>query len=224
MKIRLFIILAVFLLPACAPTRSNPEATITPDFVATDTANQIGTAIAARSTQVAVEALYTPTPTPGATPLMDLILTSAEANELAHRWSATPLDNTASVNPEYCKVECASLTWEGGAQGNSLLDIILIKAGSRDGAVTIFNEIKAAFEAGKGTEIVLPALIPLPEGTFGFEGQTSQNFPAKGLMTRQSSIVILIGLEMPDLGEEENLLLLSLYADRQIQKLIAAGH
>jgi hypothetical protein len=224
MKTRLFILLVVFLLSACSnSTADSGNATITPDFLATDTANQIGTAVAARASEVALDALNTPTPTPGAASIQDLILSSAEANELANRWSDSPADDTASVNPEYCAIECISLIWEGGTGGNSTLDITLIKTGSRDEAATIFNELKASATSETTPEIPLPELVTLPEGTFIVNGQ-SQDLPVWGLITRRGTVVVLIGLNMPDLSEDENILFLSLFADRQIQKLIAAGH
>jgi hypothetical protein len=208
MKTRLFILLVVFLLSACSnSTADSGNATITPDFLATDTANQIGTAVAARASEVALDALNTPTPTPGAASIQDLILSSAEANELANRWSDSPADDTASVNPEYCAIECISL----------------IKTGSRDEAATIFNELKASATSETTPEIPLPELVTLPEGTFIVNGQ-SQDLPVWGLITRRGTVVVLIGLNMPDLSEDENILFLSLFADRQIQKLIAAGH
>ena len=225
MKTRFFISLAVLLLSACSNfSVGSGSPTITPDFVATDTASQIGTAIAARATEVAIEALYTPTPTPGEASLKDLILTSAEANELADRWSSSPADDTANINPEYCAVECSSLIWEGGVNGFSTLEITLIKTGSRDGAVTILGELKAAYVSQASPEIPLTELVTLPEETVAFRGQTDENTLIWGMVTRQGSVVVLIELYMPDLGEEENILFLSLYAERQIQKLMAAGY
>ena len=225
MKTRLFISLAVLLLSACSNfSLGSGNPTITPDSAATDTANQIGTAIAARATEVAIEALYTPTPSPGVASLKDLILTSAETNELADRWTSSPADDTANINPEYCDVECSSLIWEGGINGFSTLEITLIKTGSRDEAVTILDELKAAYVSPASPEILLPDLVTLPEETVAFRGQTDENTLIWGVMTRQGSVVFLIELYMPDLSEEENILFLSLYADRQVQKLIAAGY
>lgn len=222
MRVSVFFFGVIFL-TACA-TSAGGASTATPDYSATDTANQIETAVAARATELAIEALITPTSTPAPLTVQELILTSTEANELANRWSDTPFDDTQSVVPEYCLVECVSFTWQGGAQGDSLLDITLIKANSRDEAATILAELKSNFVSGTAVELTLPELVSLPDDTFAFEAQTTQLELLKGVLARRGAIVILIGLNMPDLTEDENLLFLSLYADRQIQKLIAAGY
>jgi len=223
MKTRLCILLMVVLLAGCSGfSAGSGNATPTPDFVATDTANQIGTAIAVRATEAALEALLTPTPTPGQTSLQDLILTSVEANALANRWSDSPADDTANIQSAYCGVECISLMWEGGTNGDSTLHITLVRAGSRDEAVTLFNSYKTGYVTEP--EIPLPELVSLPEGSFVFEGLSRKNSPILGLMARQGSVIVIIAINMPDLSEDENIIFLSLFAERQIQKLIAAGH
>jgi hypothetical protein len=223
MKARLFFLLLTLLLVGCSNI-STGNTTPAPDFAATDAASQIGTVIAERATEAAIEALHTPTPTPGEAALRDLILSSDEANALANRWSDSPADDSLNIQPGYCGVECISLIWEGGADGNSTLDITLVKAGSRDEAVTLFNSYKVGYVTEATPEIPLPDLVNLPEGSFVFEGLSRRGAPIWGLATRQSSIVIIIALNMPDLSEDENIIFLSLFADKQIQKLIAAGH
>lgn len=222
MKMRFLIFFAVCVLAACTPA---PEVyvTPTPDLSATDTASQIATVVAEKATKVALESSYTPTPTPKPVTLRDLLLTTSEANELANRWSDTPLDDTASVNPDFCKLECVSYTWEGGSEGNSLLDITMFKLGSRDEASTVYSVLKAQFLSGTAKEMALPDLVSLPADTFVFDAQSQDGKDARiwGLLTREGAIIVLIGLDMPDLTADENLLFLSLYADRQIQKLIA---
>lgn len=222
MKMRFLILFAVCFLVACTP-KAEVYVPPTPDLSATDTANQIATVIAEKATAVAVEASYTSTPTPKPVTLRDLVLTSEEANELANRWSDTPLDDTQSVNPDYCKLECTSFTWEGGVEGNSLLDITMFKLGSRDEASTVFGELKAQFLSGTAKELTLPELVTLPADTFIFDAQSNTGKDARiwGLLTREGAVIVLIGLDMPDLSADENMLFLSLYADRQIQKLIA---
>lgn len=222
MKTRLWIVLIMFLFAGCSnlPT-SLGNGTPTPDYAATDTANQIGTVVAARSTETAIEASFTPTPTPGETALKDLILTSAELNELANRWSDSPADDTANVKPEYCVIDCVSSVWEGGTDGASYIDVTLVKADSRDKAVTILSELRADLITETTPEIPLSDLVTLPDGTFIVEAQ-SDTSTIWGLVTRHESVIILIGLNMPDLSPDENILLLSLFADKQIQKLIAA--
>ncbi len=224
MKARLFTLWVFALLVACSSSPiGNVNATITPNGVATDTANQIGTAVAAKGTENAVKALFTPTPTPGETALRDLILSSAEVNELANRWSAAPVDGSASLNPEYCEIECAFLIWPGGTEGNSALEITLIQAGSRDEAVTLFNALRVEIVSDANPEILLPELVVLPEGTFAFEDQ-SKPTTFWSVIARQGATLVRIGIYMPDLSQDENLLILSLFADKQIQKLITAGH
>lgn len=222
MKTRLFVILVFCVLAACTP-QPEQRSTSTPDFSATDTANQIATAIAAKATEVAIKALYTPTPTRGIASLEDVLLTSAEVNALANRWSDSPADDTANVKPEYCAVECVSWIWEGGTYGGSTLQLTLIKADSRDGAATIFSELKAAAMADSAPETSVPDLVALPADTF-VVNMGSEEAPRFKLILRHASIIILIEIRMPDLSEDENLLLISLYADRQIQKLTAAGN
>ncbi|MCB9136328.1 MAG: hypothetical protein H6636_12940 [Anaerolineales bacterium] len=225
MKMRIFLLFIAFLfLSACSTTRTNSQATSTPNYAATDTANQIGTAIAAKSTETAVKASYTPTPSPIPPTLHDAILSSVEVNELANRWSDAYLDDTENVSPEYCAIDCVSFTWEGGTNGYSMLDITMFQAGSRDEATTLLASLKADFLSGTATELEKPDLALLPEETFVFRAATDKNRTIPGLMTRHGSIVILIGLDMPDLSPEENLLFLSLYANHQIAKLLAAGY
>lgn len=225
MKTRILLLGAVFLfLSACSSVKNIGPATATPDYAATDTVNQIGTAIAAKSTEAAIKAAYTPTPSPVPPTLHDAILSSAEVNELANRWSDVYLDDTSSISSEYCKIECVSYTWEGGPNSYSMLDITMFHAGSRDAAATLLVSLKAAFLSGTATELELPSLAILPEETFVFRAATDKNRTIPGLITRHASIIIMIGLDMPDLSEEEHLLFLSLYANRQIAKLLSAGY
>lgn len=220
MKLRIFILLAVCFLAACT-SDTEENFTPTPDFSATDTANQIATAIAAKATEVAIAALYTPTPTPGIASLQDVILTSAEANELANRWSNSPADDTVNVSPEYCTVECISWIWEGGTNGGSTLQITLIRADSRDEASTLFSTLKAIAVTDTTPAVLLPELVNLPADTFAIN-VGSEEVPAFKVTSRNTSFVVEIEISMPDLSEDENLLFLGLYADRQIQKLIEA--
>ncbi|GAB4578560.1 MAG: hypothetical protein Fur0022_12950 [Anaerolineales bacterium] len=223
MKIRLVFFLAVWGLAACS-NPATPIPTATPNISATDTANQIGTVVAARATEAAIEAAYTPTPTPEPVAMADLILTSAEANELANRWAGAPFDDTASVSPELCKLECVLMNWQGGPTGVSYLEIMLVKTNSREEASTFVYELQNnVISAGTALEVALPELVALPEGTIALDARTGDP-SVWGLFTRHGPIAISIAINMPDLSEDENLLFLSLYADRQIQKLIAAGY
>lgn len=224
MKMRVVILGAILFLSACSSNGIASRATSTPDYAATDTANQIATAIAEKSTEVAIKSAYTPTPSPVPPTLHDAILSSSEVNELANRWSDAYLDDTESISPDYCKIDCVSFTWEGGTMGFSMLDITMFQAGSRDDAATMLASIKADFLAGTATALELPDLALLPEETFVFRAATDKSRTIPGLMTRHGSIVIVIGLDMPDLSEEENLLFLSLYANHQIAKLLTAGY
>lgn len=220
MKMRYLFLFAVCLLAACTPS---PEVyvTPTPDFSATDTANQIATVVAEKATAVA---LITPTPSPKPVTLEELLLNSAEINELANRWSDTPFIDTASVTPELCRLECVLMNWEGGPTGASYLELMLVKTGSRDEASTYIDQVRDnVIAAGAGTEVTLPDLITFPEGTVAMD-LPSGNKPEWSLLTRYGDIAISVALNLPDLSDEENLLFLTLYADRQIQKLTAAGN
>lgn len=222
MKTRVLILAVVLWVSACSSGGiGGGSATSTPDYGATDTASQIETAIAARSTEAAIEAAYTPTPSPAPVEVKDLILTAAEINELANRWSDAPADNSANVDPNYCKIDCFSWVWQGGA--NSTLNITLIKADSRDGATNMLGGIKAQTITVNNPELPLPELVSLPPDTFIYETGTEES-PNVFLNARHVWFVIQINIRMPDLSQDENLLFISLYADRQIQKLIAAGN
>jgi hypothetical protein len=224
-KPRFYLVIVLLFLVACSGVGGRDgDNTLTPDLGQLDTQQQIGTVVAGTQTAVAEMTMAAPpaSPTPGESTMEDLVLTSVEANELANRWSNVPNDNTTGLNTEYCELGCAAFVWEGGEDNRSSLGITLIKASSRDEAVTYFNALKEERVTDKTPEIIPPELVTLPDGTYLFDARTT--FSYFGLGTRRGSVVVLMELIMPDLGEDENLLFLSLFADRQIQKLIAAGY
>jgi hypothetical protein len=218
MKPHFIVFFMVCFLAACS---SNAESllTATPNYSGTETANQVATVIAEKATEVAS---FTPTPTLKLVVLRDLILTSQEVNELANRWAKAPFDDTASVSPELCKLECVLMNWAGDSAGASYLEIMLIKTNNRDEASTLVYTLREqVISAGFASVVALPDLVTLPEGTAALDARAGEN-PVWGLFTRHGSIAISLALNLPDLSEDENLLFLSLYADRQIQKLTAA--
>ena len=223
MKNLFWIVLFALFFSACTALGGG-NGTPTLDVSALDTQKEIGTVVAGTQTAVAEKTLAAPpaTPTPGEASVQDLILTSAEVNELANRWSDHPLDDTENIPLEHCTGECISLIWEGGEDSRSDLFITLMSFPSRDEAVNIFNEVKKLSQGDIPLDLSLPELVTLPPETYLFDARSTRS--VLGIGTRRSSIVILIGLNLPDLSEEENLLFLSLFADRQIQKLMAAGY
>ncbi|NJN44073.1 MAG: hypothetical protein HC806_04645, partial [Anaerolineae bacterium] len=139
---RIFLLFAFVFLAACSGVGGGEEdATLTPDLSQLEAQHQIGTVVAGTQTAVAEMTLAAPpaSPTPGELNVEDLILTSAEVNELANRWSNVPSDITSDLNPVYCEFDCAAIVWEGGEDSRSTLGISLFNASSRDQAVTLFN-------------------------------------------------------------------------------------
>jgi hypothetical protein len=184
--------------------------------------SDIATIVAGTQTAVALAPSPTHTKTPTFTPLSQAIATNEDLNDLFDTWTDSPSDDTSSlVREDLCFRDCISRIWTSG-EGDATLEIALVFFPSTDEAINYLMSLKRNSEP-QGLELLeVPEIVELwDESWISSDPDVPREFT---IHTRQGAVMQTITLSIPWLDTEQNLLFLSLYAERQTQKLERSGY
>jgi hypothetical protein len=215
---------ALFLLAACqlVGTQAAPNlpATQTEQALQDQVATVIAGTQAASLTQTA--AAPTPTVTTGTLPLSQSILNSADLSELAELWSTASFEETTPVSDPLCLEGCISGVWVT-PDGRARLHIQVFIIPTRDQAVTLLGDIRDSLERQGHRELAIPDFSTLPAEAWLVDN-TSVPAERYTLYVRHNKAIIILGMSFQAFGEEQNVLFLTLIAERQIAKLEGSGY
>ena len=211
-----------FSLSACQLVGQEP----TQDFSDLETQQAISAEIATVvfETQTASEeqtrTAPTPTFTPGTLPLAEAILAGSQLNDLVDIWPEVASGELRPEDNPLCLEDCITRLWVS-ADGTAALRISLYAAASRDQAVTLLREVVQS-DLGAGlSELLVPGITDLPPETVIVENPAAAE--PYVLRTRHGRVIIEASLSFETMGQEQNLLFLSLYTERQIEALRSSG-
>ncbi len=160
----------------------------------------------------------TPSPTPGTLPIAEALLDTEAIKSLMETWPEEPGDPLDLSDEPLCIEACAGLIWQAGSI-QSRLAVRLYETTGRDHAVTLLQELRRADGEAGHEERDPPAIASLPPETWIVLDADGEYL----LRTRRGKAIVEISLLVPQLEEEQNVLLLSLYAEQQLEKLKLAG-
>ena len=194
------------------------------DAQATEIARMTRVADAVLATRTAMaektQSAPTITPSPEKLPLDDAILTSAALNVTLGIWPLTPAQSTVPSSNPLCLMSCYQELWISN-DGRATLQISLFEFANRDLVVTKLREIKTSQEILGVIELDSPDYTELPTDSWIQDNQSSGS--RYTLHTRQGRALIILTIFLPQYEQEQNLLFLSVYADKQLEMLESAG-
>ncbi len=218
-------ILSIFsVLTACNVVGQPPAV----DLAATQTREaisaQVATVVAGTATAFAGQTAVasTVTPTPGILPIILAVLSGDELNEVFNNWVPLPTEAIRSTSEALCLEDCISSTWIGNDQV-SHLQIQIFVIPSRDDAVTLLGEIRNSLGRASLREIPIPEISTLPAEAWIVES-SSKPGERYTVYFRQGRAIVIMGMDMVGFDENQNVLFLSLFAERQLAKLDASGY
>jgi hypothetical protein len=159
------------------------------------------------------------TPTPGTLPISDVLLNSEELNQVVNDWPEAPVEQLNLSEEELCVSDCSGQIWRS-TDDRSRMVIILYETSHRDQAVTLLQELRQADAESGYEELPIPSISNLPPETWIILNSDLGEFV---LRTRQGKAMIEIHLLVSHLDQDQNLIFLGLYAERQVEKLKISG-
>lgn len=197
--------------PTSTPTATNspipPTATPTPTQTLSPTPTQTSTATETATS----EATATPRP-----PLIDVLLTGDELNELADIWNTFGIEQDLGNS-----CNCTGKMWLEKGSGTANMLIFLFEMGSQEEG-EIFVEGVASDQSQDGyDEISVPSTVNMPELTW-IGVQEERNFY---LISLNNNVTVVVIVNNPEpLDVESGALLTAYYAQMQISKLEENGY
>lgn len=212
------LLLTLFSLAACSLGQADRDAQATQNARET----RIAEAVLATRTAIAEKTQSAPTitPSPEKLPLDDAILTSADLNVTLGIWPLQPAQSTVPSSNPLCLMTCYQELWISN-DGRATLQISLFEFANRDQVVTKLREIKTSQEILGVLELTNPDYAQLPTDTWIQDNlSTGSRYT---LHSRQGRALIILTIFLPQYEQDQNLLFLTLYADKQIDLLESSG-